>query len=152
MTDLADPARLAAICARFSSAPYYKLLGMRAESDAPGRSRLTLPYSEKLTQLYGGIHGGALASMADSAVSIAAATTFSDEEANATVELTIQFLAPAGANDVVAEGRVVKRGAKLAFCEATLSAGGREIGRAQGICYIGSARKIDKTLGEDEKS
>ena len=103
---------------------------------------MTLPYDEKLTQLYGGIHGGALMALADSAVSVALATTFAEGEANATVELSIRFLAPAGQSDVVAAGRVVKRGARISFGECVLTAGGHEIARASGICYVGSKKKI----------
>jgi len=48
----------------------------------------------------------------------------------------MQFLAPAGRNDVMAVGTITQRGGRLGFGECVLSAGGRTIARAQGICYV----------------
>ena len=53
--------------------------------------------------------------LADSAVGIAVATTLADDEAIATVDISMQFLEAAGSNDVVATGEVQKRGKRLAF-------------------------------------
>jgi uncharacterized protein (TIGR00369 family) len=146
MSAVDDQTRAAckATCDGFNSAPYYATLGMHAESDAPGTSRVTLAFSPSLLQLYGGIHGGALLSLADAAINIAVATTLGSEEAVASVEVSMQFLAPAGQNDVVATGRVTRRGKTLAFADCVLTAGGRDVGRAQGVSYVGARNKIDR--------
>jgi uncharacterized protein (TIGR00369 family) len=125
---------------RFNAAPYYGLLGLSASSDAPGRARVALPFSPKLTQLYGGIHGGALLSLADAAINLAVATTFEHDETVASVSVTLDFLAPAGADDVEAEATVTRRGGRLAFAECVLRAGGREVARGRGVCRISKAR------------
>jgi acyl-coenzyme A thioesterase PaaI-like protein len=57
-------------CARFNRSPYYALLGLVATSEAPGTAKVVLPYKDSLTQLYGGVHGGALLSLADSASNV----------------------------------------------------------------------------------
>ena len=121
---------------RFQAAPYYRLLGLHAESGAPGTARVTLPFREDLTQLYGDIHGGGLLSLADAAMSIALATTFGGDERTATVDLSMQFLQPAGRRDVVAEASIVRRGRRLAFVECSLRAGDEEIARGRGIFRI----------------
>ncbi len=141
---MSDPIanRCRAACAEFNSSPYYATLGMIAECDAPGTSRVKLPYSERLLQLYGGIHGGALMSLADAALNIAAYTELAEGHGLGTVEISMQFLAPAGQNDVVAEGKITRLGKTLAFTECTLSAGGRAIARAQGISYISERSRI----------
>jgi acyl-CoA thioesterase len=139
-----DAERRAATCRAFESAPYYRHLGMRAESDLDGTSRVRLARRDEILQLYGGIHGGALMSLADAAISIAVATTIAADQAIATVELSIQFLAPPGEHDVVAEGRVTKRGARLCFGECVLTAAGASVARAQGIWHVGSKAKIDR--------
>jgi uncharacterized protein (TIGR00369 family) len=133
---------------RFNSAPYYATLGLVAASDGPGTSRVTLAFDRRLLQLYGGIHGGALLSLADAALNVAVATSLAEDEAVATVEVSMQFQAPAGENDVVAVGRMTRRGKTLAFAECVLSAGGRDVARAQGVCYIGARSKIDRTAEE----
>ncbi len=131
-----DHERRTEICRAFERAPYYGHLGMTARSDATGTSIVTLRFSPEITQLYGGIHGGALMSLADAAISIAVATTTAEGEVVATVDLAVQFLAPAGVEDVVASGTVTRRGRRLAFGRATLVAGGTEIAVAQGIWNV----------------
>jgi len=37
-----------ALCEELNAAPYYQLLGMRAESEESGRVRITLPFDKKL--------------------------------------------------------------------------------------------------------
>jgi acyl-CoA thioesterase len=133
-------ARCAAITTRFNDTPYYRLLGLVASSDGPGRARVSLPFRETLTQIYGGVHGGALLSLADSAINVALATTFADGERTATVEIAMHFMAPAGPHDVVATASVTHRGSRLAFGECLLEAAGRPIARATGICHVSMAR------------
>lgn len=123
-------------CAEFNGSPYYATLGMHAESDAPGTSRITLTYGERLLQMYGGIHGGALLSVADAALMVACFTSLDEGFGLGTVEVSMHFLAPAGAHDVIAEGRVTRRGKTLAFSECVLRSDGRDIARAQGIAAI----------------
>jgi uncharacterized protein (TIGR00369 family) len=125
---------------RFSEAPYYKLLGMTASSDAPGRARVLLPFRAELTQLYGGVHGGALLSLADAALNLAVATTFEDGESTASVDVSMSFLAPAGQRDLEATGVVTRRGRRVAFAECVIRAGGEDVARAKGVCYV-SRRK-----------
>ncbi len=139
---MSDAEHLAKVCATFNAAPYYVRLGIVAGSDGVGRSRVRLPFSDGLTQLYGGIHGGALMSLADSALSVAIATTLGDDEAISTVAVSMFFLEPAGPNEIIAEGTLTRRGKRMAFAACTLSAGGRVIARAEGTCAIGSIDKI----------
>jgi acyl-CoA thioesterase len=124
------------IVANFQAAPYYRHLGLVASSDAPGTARVRLPFKPELTQLYGGIHGGALLSLADSAMSIAVATTFEAGEKTATVDLSLQFLAPAPLAEIAADAIVIRRGRSLAFAECSLRAGDQEIARGRGIFKI----------------
>lgn len=137
---MTDEERRAAVCRAFERAPYYVHLGMSASSDVDGESRVVLRFDPKLTQLYGGIHGGALMSLADAAISIAVATTVAEDEVVATVDLSVQFVAPAGPRDVVAAGSVTRRGKRLAFGRATLVAGHDTVAVAQGIWNVSRTR------------
>lgn len=131
-----DAERCQKACAEFNASPYYATLGMHAECDAPGSSRITLSYSERLLQMYGGIHGGALLSVADAALMVACFTSLDGGMGLGTIEVSMHFLAPAGAHDVIAKGRVTRRGKTLAFSECVLESNGKEIARAQGIAAI----------------
>jgi uncharacterized protein (TIGR00369 family) len=145
MSNAAELAHCEAVCRRFDSCEFYRLLGMRAGSDGIGTARLSLPFSEKLTQRYAGVHGGALMSLTDSSIAIAIATTVEEEQAVATVDLSIQFLEPAGQNDLVARAKVTRRGGRLAFGECEIFAGERRVARGHGTWYIGKKSSIDKS-------
>jgi len=145
MSDASELAHCAAVCRSFDSCEYYRLLGMRADSQARGTASLTLPFSEKLTQRYAGIHGGALMSLTDSSIAIAIATTVDADQAVATVDLAVQFLEPAGQNDLVARAKVTRRGGRLAFGECEIFAGDRRVARGHGTWYIGKKKTIDKS-------
>jgi uncharacterized protein (TIGR00369 family) len=147
---LERPIRSAAECRAhiqpFNSAPYYRLLGITADSEAPGTSRVSLPFDPKLTQLYGAVHGGVVATIADSSIMVAVMTMLAEDEGLGTVELSIHFLTPAGQSDLVAEGRVTRLGNKIGFGECVIRAGEREVARAQGIAAIVPRAKVDRTL------
>lgn len=130
-------------CERFNRAPFYLHMGMHAESDAPGTARVTLRYDERLTQTYGGLHGGTILSLADAAISIAIATLLEGEEAIATTGLSLQFIAPAGKNDVVAHGEASKKGKRMAFGRCQIFADERLVAIGQGSWYVGDKSKID---------
>ena len=139
-------------CARFNAAPYYQLLGMRAESARPGESCVRVRFDPKLMQSFGSVHGGVLMTVADSAIGIAVVTTIGPDEAAATVDIAVQFQSPPGPNDVVAEGRVTRRGGKLAFGECVVRAADRVIARAQGVLCSGPASRLDRSGGQAKTS
>jgi uncharacterized protein (TIGR00369 family) len=139
--------RCRAVCAEFNAAPFYGWLGMRAESDAPGTARVALPFREELAQRYGGVHGGVLMTLADSALSVALATTFEGAETTATVQVSVLFVAPAGHADLVAEAKVTERGRRVAFAECVVLAADRPVLRAQGVLRIGSGAEPPQSAG-----
>ena len=54
-----------------NSSPYYRLLGMEVKEIKEGESRIGMPFKQGLTHPYGIVHGGAIASLADTAVAMA---------------------------------------------------------------------------------
>lgn len=147
MTRPATPSECQARAEQFNSAPYYKLLGLVASSDEPGTSRVVLPFREELTQLYGDVHGGALLTLADSSIMVAIMTTLDEEDALGTVQLSMQFLTPALRSDLLGVGRVTRRGGRIAYGECVISAGEREVARAQGVAFIAERAKVDRRGG-----
>jgi len=99
--------------------PFVRHLGIRLESLTPGRAILHLPYQPSLATLGDVVHGGALASLVDTA---AMAAAWSDAEVpeqlrGTTVGLTISYLAPAKGEGLEAEAGVIRRGRNLCFLE-----------------------------------
>jgi uncharacterized protein (TIGR00369 family) len=112
--------------------PYYRLLGMRVVAMGDGYARLEMPVEEKLLQIYGGVHGGATASLADSAVAVALISASSPEEKAFTVELKLNYLAPVSRGQLIAEARLFHRGRTIAAGDVEVrSDGGRLV--AKGI-------------------
>lgn len=82
------------------TAPFEDLLGMTIEEAKEGRAVLSMPFTVKLAQGGGFLHGGALTALADTAVAMAIKTLLPENTVFATTELTTRFIAP------VREGRV----------------------------------------------
>ena len=111
-------------------APYYRLLGMKVNEVGEGSSRLTLEFRKDLTHPYGIMHGGALASLADSAVAIALLGLCGHEKKVLTIELKINYFQPVDSGAVEAECRIVFSGTRTAYGEVDLVEGGRLVARA----------------------
>src|SRR3954463_5556960 len=95
-------------------------LGIGIDLMEPAPAVLSMPFSDSLPTMGDVVHGGAISSLIDTAAAAAAwAGAIVPERPRAsTVGLTVDFLAPARAQGVVAEARVVRRGGRgLCFCE-----------------------------------
>lgn len=83
-----------------------------------GEVEIILPFCDQVNQHHGFFHGGAIATIADSA-SGAATQTLLDENASVlTTEFKINFVAPAVGEQLVARGRVIKHGKTLTICQS----------------------------------
>lgn len=81
-------------------APFEELLGISILEADDGRAVLSMPFSVKLAQGGGVLHGGALTTLADTAAAMAIKTRVPESVPFATRDLKIRFLAP------VCQGRV----------------------------------------------
>jgi uncharacterized protein (TIGR00369 family) len=73
---------------------------------------LKLPFRTELTNGSGTVHGGILATLADTAVAFALSTNFDGKMGFATADMTIHFLRRA-LGDVWARARIVKKGRRV---------------------------------------
>ena len=90
---------------------------------------LRLPYREEITNGSGTVHGGVLATLADTAVAFALATNFDGKMGFATADLTIHFLRRAR-GDVRARARILKKGQRVNVGEVEIvDEDGREVAR-----------------------
>src|SRR6476659_4442012 len=90
---------------------------------------LKLPYREEVSNGSGTVHGGILATLADTAVAFALSTNFDGKMGFATADLTIHFLRRAR-GDVWARARIVKKGRRVNVGEVEIvDAQGREVAR-----------------------
>ncbi len=103
--------------------PYYRLLGMSVEKLDIGFARFRMPFKKGLLQVNGVVHGGAIASLADTAVAFALMTLVQPGEMVTTVEFKINYLAPVEGKDLFGEARVVSKGRKIAVADMEVKNG-----------------------------
>ena len=100
--------------------PFLKLLGIEVESVGPGTATLLLPVREELTRNDGIIHGGAIASVIDSAFAFAIIPVLAENERTVTVDLTIHYLRPLSGGTSKTVARVVRPGRRVITVSAEL--------------------------------
>ena len=86
----------------------------------------------------GAVHGGLLASLCDTACGHAIRARADDGISGAaTISLTVDYLAPAQPGDwLEARTKVEKLGARLAFADCSVTAGGRQVARARAVFSV----------------
>lgn len=103
-----------------SSPPFYEHLGLELDELADGRSRIRLPFQKHFGNSRGEVHGGAVAALADAAMSQAVRSTVELGAAVATISLTLNYLAPAH-GELTCNGAVVRGGRSVAFAQAEVT-------------------------------
>ena len=124
--------RVEAVRAFLPTSPFVAHLGLELRTLEPDHAVLALPFRPELVTIGDVVHGGALSTLVDTAAMVAAWASEEPVErlAGATVSLTVDFLAPARASEVLADARVTRRGRSLCFCEVTASAAGAPVVKA----------------------
>jgi uncharacterized protein (TIGR00369 family) len=97
------------------ASPMVRHLGIRLEALDHDGASLVLPFSEYVSTVGTIVHGGAIATLADTAAMAAAwsGTPAPESMRGTTVDLTVHYLAPADRTDLVARARVLRRGRSL---------------------------------------
>lgn len=102
--------------------PFFELLSMRLLEMKLGFSLLEVNLAEKHLQPFGFVHGGVYASIIDAAAFWALFCGIEDPDAGATtVDLKLNYLAPAVSGKLIAKGRQIKLGKTLGYAEATVT-------------------------------
>lgn len=116
---------------------FWRYLGVQVDDAGEGWVRLRVPVKDGLRNSAGApVHGGVLGSLVDMAVGGALGTTHENAGGGvgqATLDLNVSFLAAPGDGDIVAEGRLLRRGRSIAFGEARITDGAGKlvaVGRA----------------------
>ena len=108
-----DPARVERAREAFGLVPYAKLLGLELGAVGRGAASVRLEVREELKQYQGVVHGGAVASLIDTAAAFAVLTQLEINERVTTTDLTIHYLRPANSGRLTATARIVRTGRRL---------------------------------------
>ena len=106
-------AQLRRIQKAVDTVPFARLLGIELDEVGSGTATLGLNVRKELTQNHGVVHGGAIASLIDTATAFAIISLLKPGERVTTVDLTISYLRPLTAGRVTAVAKVVRAGQRL---------------------------------------
>ena len=114
-----------------ATVPFAKLLGIELEDVAPGTATLGFEIRNDLKQNNGVVHGGAIASLIDTATAFAIISLLPPDERATTVDLTISYLRPVTHGKLTCTATVRRAGKRLLVVSAdTLDSGGKLIATA----------------------
>ncbi len=117
-----NPAYIDHVNRLINNSPYFKLLSMTIVDAGLGFSLLEIDLDRKHLQPFGFVHGGVFASIIDAACFWSLFHEIEDPNAGATtVDLKLNYLAPAASGKLIAKGRRIKLGRTLGYAEATVS-------------------------------
>lgn len=111
------PDALEKIRAKFEQNHFPKLVGIEIDDIEPGRAKLSLDVTEKHRQLQGIMHGGAIATLIDTAVAFAIVGASEPGAKFTTIELKVNYLSPLVEGRVVADARLIRDGKRIIVAE-----------------------------------
>ena len=131
MTPAAPPAA-EFVRAFVATSPFARRTGLEVVDLSADRAELRLPFDTGNVTVADVVHGGAIATLLDVAVTAAAfcAPEALHASSGATISLTVNYVR-AGRGDLVAAARAVRRAGGLCFCSAAATdADGRTVATA----------------------
>ncbi len=103
-----------------SCAPFEKLLNMKIINAKNAQATLTMPFHYDYTQGAGLMHGGAIVSLADTAVVMAIKSILPPMTHFATIKMDSKFLAPAKKGIITAKATAKRQGERTITGTATV--------------------------------
>jgi acyl-CoA thioesterase len=117
--------------------PFGHTLGFQVEDLSPGEAVVVMSSEKRHHNVFGYTHGGAIFSLADTAIGLAYIASLREHQTATTVESKINFLRPALQGALHAHARTVKQGRTMSFIECDiLDEEGRLIARASATMLV----------------
>lgn len=119
--------------------PVMSMLGMTGFHPERGRVVVEMPAAEFHYNPLGGVHGGVISTLLDTAAACSVHSTLAEGEMYTSLDLTVKFLRPvtAASGLLQCEGRVIQRGRRTALAEAQLfDEAGKLLAHATSSCMI----------------
>jgi acyl-CoA thioesterase len=111
--DSLSAAQLQELREALDQVPFAKLLGIELVAAGQGTATLRLAITDDLRQIHGVMHGGAIASLLDTATAFAIVPMMGPEEKFSTVNLMVNYLRPLKKGTAIAQARVLRFGKRL---------------------------------------
>ncbi|HEX2575481.1 MAG TPA: PaaI family thioesterase [Aquihabitans sp.] len=98
-------------------AGFHELVGVQVDDAGEGHATVSLKTGDHHLNRHGTVHGGCLATLADTAMGAAVAAS---GQAPVTVEMTMTYLEPAGPGTITASARIRRQGKRITIVEAEI--------------------------------
>lgn len=121
-------------------------LGMRVVELDPERVQVAIPFRPELVgdPFRPALHGGVLSTLADTAGGLAVFARIGSAQARvSTVDLRIDYYAPAGMQDILALATVVRMGNRVGVARIDIRQGEVLVAEGKGVYNIRTAAKRD---------
>lgn len=112
-TEKLSPDEIRRVQEAFGRVPYAHLLGIELGEIERGTATLHLTVRDELRQNRGVVHGGATASLIDTASAFAILTLLQPGETTTTIDLTIHYLRPLSTGRAAARATVRRAGRRV---------------------------------------
>jgi len=114
-----NPEHISAVAELANSCPYFTHLGMRITCLKNRIADVEMDLRKAHLQAFGYVHGGAVASLIDTAAFWSSFCELDEDRGITTVDLNVNYLAPLQKGTIIARGRLIKLGRKLGLAEAS---------------------------------
>lgn len=106
---------------RMAASDFHRWIGIELVDARPGEVDLALEAEPRHLNLQGLLHGGMIATLADTATGLAVRTKLEPGTRHVTVQMDVQFLSPGRPGRILARGRVLRAGRQIAHAEAQIT-------------------------------
>jgi uncharacterized protein (TIGR00369 family) len=106
--------------------PVAAAMGLKLDTLKPGHVRARMPYKSDYVRPGGTISGPAMMALADFTMYVVVMTLIGRVELAVTTNLNINFLRKPAPKDLIADGRMLKLGKRLAVMEVTIFSQGEK--------------------------
>lgn len=145
-TNVGKPLTIEALGRKFHFSNMARQFGFQLEHAEVGRAKLRMRVQPRHMQIHGVVHGGVLASLADTAGGLSLYLALPRGSRAATVEMKMNFLEPVQGGTVFAEARILRQGKYLAVIECDLTDETRKmVAKALMTFSIGLAKRRSRT-------
>jgi len=132
-----NPEFVGAVLKLVNSCPYFAHLGMRITLLERGVADMEMDLERAHLQAFGFVHGGAIASLIDTAAFWSAFCEIDASDGITSVDLNVNYLAPCRKGRLTATGRRIKLGRKLGLGEASIfDEGGKLVGHGTSTIMV----------------
>jgi uncharacterized protein (TIGR00369 family) len=118
-----NPGYVKAVVEKANKCPYFTLISIEMKDMDLGRCRLEVVVQERHLQPFGFVHGGVYSSLVDAAAFWAVYSKIDEGLGMTTVELKLNYLAPASKGYLIAKGKSIKVGKIICLGEALIEDG-----------------------------